>query len=165
MGSLPKEKKHIFTSSGNSWKPQTPSLEPLGVVSPGGLSGSIRPGCRQRPQLVALPSSCVSLRAQESYARRASMLSLQALAGGLCLPPSPPPLPDLCLHPVIISPDACPSLSSESCCHQGALFAMVAVPLQALRTTLLTIPPQRVPWPRLGQLSTLLGKASGQDSG
>lgn len=32
----------------------------------------------------------------------------------------PPPLPGLCLHPVIISPDACRSLSSESFCHLGS---------------------------------------------
>lgn len=42
---------------------------------------------------------------------------------------------------------------------------MAAVPLRALRTALLAIPPQLVPWPQLGQLRTLLGKASGQDSG
>lgn len=83
--------------------------------------------------------------------------------GSACLHPTP--LPGLCLHLVIISPDACRSLSSESFCHRGSRFAMAAVPLRALRTALLAIPPQLVPWPWLGQLRTLLGKASGQDSG
>lgn len=89
------------------------------MVSPGGLSRSVRPGCQQRPQLVALPSSCLSLRAPESSARQTGFPAL--LAGPLrwALPASTPP-PGLCLHPVIISPDACRSLSSESFCHRGS---------------------------------------------
>lgn len=62
------------------------------MVSPGGLSRSIRPGCQQRPQLVALPSSCLSLRAPESSARQTGFPAL--LAGPLrwALPASTPPL-------------------------------------------------------------------------
>lgn len=66
------------------------------MVSPGGLSRSIRPGCQQRPQLVALPSSCLSLRAPESSARQTGFPAL--LAGPLrwALPASTPPLSQVC---------------------------------------------------------------------
>lgn len=147
------------------------------MEAPDSVPGTPRGGEPRRPlglhqaRLPAAPSAggpalIVRVPQGPGELRQAGFHALLAGPRRRALPASiRPPLPDLCLHPVIISPDACPSLSSESCCHQGALFAMVAVPLQALRTTLLTIPPQRVPWPRLGQLRTLLGKASGQDSG
>lgn len=124
-----------------------------------------RAGCQQRPQLVALPL-IVLVHQGPGELRQAGFHAL--LAGPLrrALPASILPLsPRSVPAPGIISLDARPSLSSESFCHHGARFAMAAVPLQALRTTLLTIPPQHVPWPRRGQLRTLLGKASGQDSG